>query len=67
MDRTANDCFPRPYIGTSSDRTRRSNVEFGLTTVVGSAVAKVSSVRILSVQLERSEGPVYNFPATPWL
>jgi hypothetical protein len=29
--------------------------------------AKVRFVRILPVQLERSEGSVYNFLATPWL
>ena len=31
------------------------------------AIAKGTSVRILPVRARRSEGPVYNFPATPWL
>ncbi|MEO0697901.1 MAG: hypothetical protein AAFY84_17600 [Pseudomonadota bacterium] len=32
-----------------------------------SAAAQVRFVRILPVRARRSEGPVYNFSATPWL
>ena len=49
------------YSGTIGNRRTISTAD------IGAAAAKERSVRILSVQLERSEGPVYNFPATPWL
>lgn len=57
----ANDRFgDSRFIAAMSAQRMQANAASAI-----AAPAKGGKVRILSVQLERSEGSVYNFPATP--